>query len=71
MNATRKKWPQEELDALFALETGSKKILLVWHRLSATDIARDAPLLADRFAVSTDMGIDAVADAIVRAAKQQ
>lgn len=70
-NFFRKKWPQEELDALFALETESKKILPVWHRLSATDIARYAPLLADRLAVSTEIGVDAVADAIVRAVKQQ
>lgn len=70
-NFFRKKWPQKELDALFALETESKKILPVWHRLSASDIARYAPLLADRLAVSTDIGVDAVADAIVRAVKQQ
>ena len=70
-NFFRKKWPQEELDALFALETESKKILPVWHRLSAPDIARYAPMLAGRFAVSTDLGVDAVADAVLRAVKQQ
>ena len=67
----RKKWPQEELDALFALETESKKILPVWHGLSSADIARYAPLLVDRLAVSTKIGVDAVADEIARAIKQQ
>ena len=68
-NFFHKSWPQRELDALFSLETQSKKILPVWHRLSATDIASYAPLLADRLAVSTDIGIDAVADEILRAVK--
>lgn len=68
-NFFRKKWPQEELDALFALETESKKILPVWHGISAGDIARYAPLLADRLAVSTAEGVDAVANAIARAIK--
>ena len=57
----RKPWPQAELDALFALERESKKILPVWHGLSASDIARYTPLLADRLAVSTDVGIEGVA----------
>ena len=69
-NFFRKKWPQEELDGLFSLETTSKKILPVWHRLSAADIAHYAPLLADRLAVSTDIGVDAVADEILRAVRQ-
>lgn len=69
-NFFRKKWPQEELDALFALETISKKILPVWHRLSETDIALYAPLLAGRLAVSTDIGIPGVVEAILKAVKQ-
>jgi hypothetical protein len=69
-NFFRKKWPQEELDALFALERDSKKILPIWHGLSSADISRYAPLLLDRLAVSTDIGVDAVADEIVRAVKQ-
>ncbi len=70
-NFFRKKWPQEELDALFALEDQSKKrILPIWHRLSAADIARYAPLIADRVAVSTDIGIENVAQAIERAVRQ-
>lgn len=70
-NFFRKKWPQEELDALFALEKESKKILPVWHQLSAIDIARYSPMVASRLAISTEKGVDAVADAIVRAVKQQ
>jgi hypothetical protein len=71
-NFFKKKWPQAELDALFALEkTETKKILPVWHKLSEDDIKRYAPLLADRLAVSTDAGIGAVADKIVHAVQRQ
>jgi hypothetical protein len=70
-NFFHKRWPQQELDALFAQEDQSKKILPVWHRLSATDIAHYAPLLADRLAVSTDKGLDRVADDILRAVTQR
>lgn len=66
----RKRWPQEELDALFALERQSKKILPVWHRLSESDIAHHVPLLADRLAISTDKGIEGVAEAILQAVRQ-
>jgi hypothetical protein len=66
-NFFRKKWPQAELDGLFALEQEEKKILPVWHRLSESDIARYAPLLADRLGVSTDVGIEGVVDQIPRA----
>jgi hypothetical protein len=65
----QKKWPQEELNALFALETQKKKILPVWHQLSASDIACYAPLLAGRLAVSTDIGVNAICEAILRAIK--
>ena len=39
----------------------------VWHGLTAQDVQTLAPLLADRFAVSTSRGIPAVVDAVVRA----
>ena len=62
----QKDWPQAELDALFALEQESTKILPIWHGLSLEDIRRLAPLLADRLAISTSEGIQAVIDAVVR-----
>lgn len=67
----QKKWPQEELDALFSIETETKKILPIWHKLTANDIKHYAPLLADRLAVSTEIGVEAVADEIVRAVSRQ
>ena len=63
----KKDWPQAELDALFALERESTKILPVWHGLDSDDIRRLAPLLADRLAISTSEGLQAVIDAVVKA----
>jgi len=65
-----KRWPQIELDGLFALETGSKKILPVWHGVSEGEVRQYSPILADRLGISTSEGIEAVADAVLRAVKK-
>ena len=62
-----KRWPQVELDGLFALETGGKKILPVWHNLNEEEIKRYSPILAGRLGISTDKGFDVVAEAISKA----
>jgi len=61
-----KEWPQAELDALFTKEivAGKKVLLTVWHRLELPDVARYSAFLAARLGVSTDKGIESVADAI-------
>jgi TIR domain len=64
-----KPWPQRELDGLFALEQSAKRILPVWHNLSHDEIARHAPMLADRVAVKTSEGLDRVVEEITRAVK--
>ena len=66
----RKEWPQVELDALFALEGESKKILPIWHGLGVEEIRQYSPLLADRLAVSTSAGIADVAREIARAVRR-
>jgi len=61
-----KEWPQRELDALSALDTGSGKVILpVWHGVDQKSVARHSPTLADKLAVSTDRGLDQVALAII------
>jgi predicted nucleotide-binding protein len=68
-NFLRKEWPQRELDALVARETGEGQpvLLPVWHNVTAQDVARFSPILADRLAVSTEQGVGAVAKAIAEA----
>lgn len=65
----RKRWPQNELNALLSREVSlMRKILLpVWHGVSREDVARWSPLLADRIAHNTFKGAKDVAMAIQRA----
>jgi hypothetical protein len=65
-----KSWPKRELDGLVARETaaGTKVILPVWHKVTLEDVAQQSPILAGRLAIDTGVGIERVADAVVRAA---
>ncbi|MGO9898635.1 MAG: toll/interleukin-1 receptor domain-containing protein [Solirubrobacteraceae bacterium] len=65
-----KNWPRAEMDALVARELAENAegmVLPVWHGVSRSDVAGYSPLLAGRLAVSTDGGIDAVADSLASA----
>jgi len=61
-----KEWPQKELDALTTREAaeGGKIILPVWHDISAKEIAKFAPMLADKIGAPTHGGIPNVIKAI-------
>lgn len=64
----QKSWAQNELGGIWARETASRKLLLpVWHRVGASQVAERVPMLADRVAVSTQRGLQHVAEEIVRA----
>lgn len=66
-----KDWPQRELNGLLARESGGEKTILpVWHEVTAKEITKYSPLLADRVAVSTESGIDAIVQQILRVAGQ-
>jgi hypothetical protein len=61
----KKKWAQNELAGLFALETTTRKIILpIWKDVSEADVKKYSPILADRFAVSASQGIDKVVSEI-------
>jgi hypothetical protein len=61
----KKKWAENELAGLFALETTTRKIILpVWKDVTETDVRNYSPILADRFAVSASQGISKVLDEI-------
>ncbi len=63
-----KEWPQRELEAILALEmTHGKRILPILHDLDYETLLRKAPLLADRFAISTSDGVSVVVREILRA----
>src|ERR1043166_2799920 len=61
----KKKWAENELAALFALETTTRKIILpIWKDVMEADVKAYSPILADRFAVSVSEGIAKVVDEI-------
>ena len=61
-------WPQRELNALAALESPERKIIIpVWHEVDHEFIRKFSPLLADKFAVSTENGLIQVVTQILKA----
>ena len=63
-----KEWPQKELDGLVAREVDGRKVILpVWHGVDAEMIRNFSPLLADRMAVSSAVGMEAVIKALITA----
>ncbi|MDB4766465.1 TIR domain-containing protein [bacterium] len=60
-----KECSNRELDGLITLDDGTKKVILpVWHNVSQTQIAKYSPTLADRAGVSSEKGVEHVADKI-------
>ena len=68
----QKEWPQKELDGLVAREVGGVKVILpIWHNLSAEEIRKWSPMLADKVAVSTKVGLDTVVSEILHAIRHR
>ncbi len=67
-----KKWTQLELDGLFALEkAGEKRILPVWHNVSASDVEKFSSFLAMRLGVLTNGGLDHVVTKLAEAIERE
>lgn len=66
-NFFAKKWPKRELSGLFSLENEKKKVLPIWHDITAQELSILSPILADRMAISSDKGLQVVAESIVAA----
>lgn len=64
-----KNWPQTELNGLVAREVDGRKVILpIWHNISVDEIRNYSPILADRLATRTQLGLDKVVADIVSAA---
>lgn len=61
-----KGWANHELDGLITRTVaGEQSLLPIWHNLSATDVRRYSPSLADKVAMSTgDCSVEEIADQI-------
>lgn len=68
-NFFAKRWPVEELNALKSKEihNGRKIILPIWHKVSFEEVEAASPMLADKLAVSSDVGVEKIADEIMTA----
>lgn len=55
-----KRWPRKELNALATRElaTGESVLLPIWLGVTEADVRGYSPLLADRFAIRGDRGVD-------------
>jgi hypothetical protein len=63
-----KKWPQEELDGLFALETADRKIIIpIWHNVTENEAKQYSAILAARVGSISNKGLDQVVADIKRA----
>jgi hypothetical protein len=66
-----KDWPQRELDALFAtMNVDNARILPVWHNVTAEEVQKYSPLLADILAARSSDGIDDVVHKVVEACQE-
>jgi len=63
-----KEWPQKELDGLASREVSGEKVILpIWHNITAVEVGRYSPTLADRVAVSSSRGLKYVVTELLRA----
>jgi TIR domain len=63
-----KRWPREELDGLFQLETTERKVILpIWKDVSESDVKGFSPILASRLGADAALGVDRIVEEIRRA----
>lgn len=66
-NFFAKEWPQKELDGLASREVSGEKVILpVWHNITADQVSKYSPTLADRIAVSSSRGLEHVVAELLR-----
>ena len=71
-NFFAKHWPIQELNGLSTRETPGKNIILpIWHNITGEEVRKHSPILADKLAVPSDVGIDGVVKKIVDVLDQQ
>lgn len=65
-----KQWPQQELNGLFGRDLESKRRLLIpiWLGISAEEVRKVAPILADRYSLQASMGLDAIVAHVLQVA---
>ncbi len=63
-----KRWPREELEGLFQLETTERKVILpIWKDVSESDVKIFSPILASRLGADAAVGVPRIVEEIRRA----
>ncbi|TQM80991.1 TIR domain-containing protein [Saccharothrix saharensis] len=64
----RKFWTKQEVNGLFSMAAGQgTRLIPVLHGLDHEEFTRHSPMLADRYAIRSEVGVDAVVDGVLRA----
>ena len=64
-----KQWAMSELKALFAQEADRNRILPILHKITADEIRKHLPMLADRYAISSDKGLQIIVNRTMQVIK--
>jgi hypothetical protein len=66
-NFFAKHWPVQELNGLTTREVkGNKVILPIWHKVDFEAVSTFSPILADKLAASSDLGVDKLVEDILQ-----
>jgi hypothetical protein len=61
-----KDWPKRELNALFAtMKAGERRILPIWHELTAQEVQEYSPLLSDLLAAKSSDGVENIVNMVI------
>ena len=65
-------WPIQELNGLSTRENVGKSIILpIWHKITHEEVKERSPMLADKLAVSSESGVEAIVKEIVEVLDEQ
>jgi hypothetical protein len=60
-----KQWAMSELKALFTQEAERNRILPILHNITMDEIKEQLPMLADRYAISSDKGLEFIVNKVM------
>ena len=67
-NFFRKEWAQKELDGLSARDDGKSKVIIpIWYKVSADDVKKFSPSLADKLSIDYTGSVPRVIRKVLRA----
>lgn len=65
----QKQWAMSELKALFTQEAERTRILPILHNITVEEIIKHLPVLADRYAISSEKGLEFIVDKVLEVVK--